>query len=118
MAAVQVVYNNSIAMRMRAERAALGTRQQLPSEAGGRIAESDKLQRDISRRHMIFMALGGSIGAGLLVGSGGALNTGGPLSLVLNFALVGLGVMCTMGSLGEMAGMFKPCLPRPRGRDR
>lgn len=68
--------------------------------------ETNKLERGISIRHMIFIALGGSIGAGLFVGSGGALNAGGPLSLVLNFALVGLGVTCTMGSLGELAAAF------------
>ncbi|KAL2759008.1 hypothetical protein ACRALDRAFT_2063992, partial [Sodiomyces alcalophilus JCM 7366] len=64
------------------------------------------LQRNISLRHMIFIALGGSIGAGLFVGSGGALSAGGPLSLVLNFAIVGFGVTCTMGSLGELAATF------------
>ncbi|OLN81153.1 putative amino-acid permease P7G5.06 [Colletotrichum chlorophyti] len=68
--------------------------------------EGDKLERNISIRHMIFMALGGSIGAGLFVGSGSALSSGGPLSLVLNFALVGLGVTCTMGSLGELAAAY------------
>ncbi|KAH6690312.1 amino acid permease [Plectosphaerella plurivora] len=72
----------------------------------GPSGESDKLQRDISRRHMIFIALGGSIGAGLFVGSGGALAAGGPMSLVLNFALVGFGVTCTMGALGELAAAF------------
>lgn len=73
---------------------------------GGPTGEADKLQRDISRRHMIFIALGGSIGAGLFVGSGGALGAGGPVSLVLNFALVGFGVTCTMGALGELAAAF------------
>ncbi|KAK1579544.1 amino acid permease [Colletotrichum navitas] len=68
--------------------------------------EGDKLKRNISIRQMIFMALGGSIGAGLFVGSGAALSAGGPLSLVANFAIVGLGVTCTMGCLGELAAAF------------
>ncbi|KAK2022757.1 amino acid permease [Colletotrichum zoysiae] len=68
--------------------------------------EGDKLKRNISIRQMIFMALGGSIGAGLFVGSGAALSSGGPLSLVANFAIVGLGVTCTMGCLGELAAAF------------
>ncbi|EFQ28387.1 amino acid permease [Colletotrichum graminicola M1.001] len=68
--------------------------------------EGDKLKRNISIRQMIFMALGGSIGAGLFVGSGAALSAGGPLSLVANFAIVGLGVTCTMGCLGELAATF------------
>ncbi|TQN67087.1 putative amino-acid permease [Colletotrichum shisoi] len=70
------------------------------------MAEGDKLERNISIRHMIFMALGGSIGAGLFVGSGAALSSGGPLSLVINFAIVGLGVTCTMGCLGELAASY------------
>nr|XP_036584944.1 amino acid permease [Colletotrichum truncatum]KAF6794712.1 amino acid permease [Colletotrichum truncatum] len=70
------------------------------------VSEADKLERHISIRHMIFMALGGSIGAGLFVGSGAALGSGGPLNLVLNFALVGLGVGCTMGCLGELAASY------------
>ncbi|KAM0335845.1 hypothetical protein ACHAQA_000895 [Verticillium albo-atrum] len=68
--------------------------------------EGDKLRRNISIRHMVFIALGGSIGAGLFVGSGGALRAGGPLSLVLSFALVGFGVVVTMGSLGELAATY------------
>ncbi|KAF9882411.1 amino acid permease [Colletotrichum karsti] len=68
--------------------------------------EGEKLERNITIRQMIFMALGGSIGAGLFVGSGAALSSGGPLSLVLNFALVGFGVGCTMGCLGELAASY------------
>ncbi|EEY18153.1 histidine permease [Verticillium alfalfae VaMs.102] len=69
-------------------------------------SEGDKLRRNISIRHMVFIALGGSIGAGLFVGSGGALHAGGPLSLVLSFAIVGVGVTVTMGSLGELAATY------------
>lgn len=65
---------------------------------------SGQLERNISIRQMVFMALGGSIGAGFLVSSGAALKSGGPVSLVLTFALVGAGVGCTMGCLGELAG--------------
>ncbi|KAM0271091.1 hypothetical protein ACHAQH_009240 [Verticillium albo-atrum] len=69
-------------------------------------SEGDKLRRNISIRHMVFIALGGSIGAGLFVGSGAALHAGGPLSLVLSFAIVGAGVTVTMGSLGELAATY------------
>ncbi|CAF1233843.1 unnamed protein product, partial [Rotaria magnacalcarata] len=33
--------------------------------------------------------IGGSIGTGLFVGSGGALASGGPAALVLDFAIIG-----------------------------
>lgn len=67
-------------------------------------AQGDKLNRQITIRHMVFIALGGSIGAGLFISSGAALASGGPLNLVLCFTIVGFGVGCTMGCLGELAG--------------
>ncbi|KAB5515224.1 amino acid permease [Coniochaeta sp. 2T2.1] len=64
------------------------------------------LKRDITFRQMFLMAAGGSIGAGLFVGSGQALSTGGPASLVINFAICGVMVSVTMASLGEMATSY------------
>lgn len=49
---------------------------------------------------------GGSIEAGLFVGSGGALRTGGPASLLLGFAIVGVMLLCTMQALGELAVLY------------
>lgn len=64
------------------------------------------LSRDITMRQMFLMAAGGSIGAGLFVSSGQALRTGGPASLVINFAICGVMVSMTMASLGEMATSY------------
>lgn len=52
------------------------------------------------------IAIGGSIGTGLFVGSGKALATGGPASLVIAFSLVGVMMYCTVQALGEMAVIF------------
>jgi yeast amino acid transporter len=50
--------------------------------------------------------IGGSIGAGLFVGSGGALQSGGPASLVLGFITIGIMMLCTVQALGELAVLY------------
>ncbi|KAF2239060.1 amino acid permease [Viridothelium virens] len=64
------------------------------------------LQRHLKSRHLQMIAIGGSIGTGLFVGSGKALNTGGPASLFLSFILIGMMLYCTVHALGEMAVCF------------
>ena len=64
------------------------------------------LRRDITSRQMFLIAAGGSIGAGLFVGSGQGLSVGGPGSLVLTFAIIGTMVSFTMAALGEMATSY------------
>jgi len=52
------------------------------------------------------VGIGGAIGAGLFVGSGSALSTGGPASVVLGWIIIGVMVLCTTQALGEMAVMY------------
>ncbi|KAF8507233.1 dicarbixylic amino acid permease [Gautieria morchelliformis] len=58
------------------------------------------LRRDLQARQVSMIALGGAVGTGLIIGSGTALQRGGPLGLSLGYAYVGYLVMV---SLGEMA---------------
>lgn len=61
------------------------------------------VSRGLKSRHIQFIALGGTIGTGLFLGIGRAFSTGGPLSILLGYSMVGLAVFAMMMSLGEMA---------------
>jgi amino acid transporter len=64
------------------------------------------LHRKLKGRHMQMIAIGGSIGAGLFVGSGKALHDGGPASLVIDFIIIGIMLLFTVNALGELAAML------------
>ena len=66
-------------------------------------APGTELRRDITIRQLVGMALGNAIGAGLLVGSGRGLASGGPGSLLVAYSLVGGSVLAITAGLGEMA---------------
>ncbi|KIW17551.1 hypothetical protein PV08_04745 [Exophiala spinifera] len=64
------------------------------------------LARNLQGRHMQMIAIGGSIGAGLFVGSGSSLQSGGPAAVVLGFIIVGAMLLCTVQALGELAVLY------------
>ena len=51
--------------------------------------KSNQLNKTLKTRHLHMIAIGGSIGAGFFVGSGSALRTGGPASLLICFLIMG-----------------------------
>ncbi|KAF8453939.1 amino acid permease-domain-containing protein [Terfezia claveryi] len=74
-------------------------------QANVAIAQSP-LSRRLKGRHLQMIAIGGSIGTGLFVGSGNALRTGGPAALLIAFALIGMMLYCVVHALGELAVVF------------
>lgn len=67
---------------------------------------SDHLHRALSARQVQMIAIGGTIGTGLFLGSGKSLATGGPASLLICYAIMGVIVFFTMLALGEMAAFI------------
>ncbi|KAF3906213.1 hypothetical protein ABW20_dc0101557 [Dactylellina cionopaga] len=64
------------------------------------------LSRKLKGRHLQMIAIGGSIGSGLFVGSGVALATGGPGALLVAYLLIGSMLYCTIHALGELSIVF------------
>ncbi|KAK8044351.1 arginine permease [Apiospora rasikravindrae] len=68
--------------------------------------QHNKLNQTMKPRHLHMIAIGGSIGAGLFVGTGDALATGGPASLVIDYMIIGVMMFNVVFALGEMALMY------------
>ncbi|KAK9893750.1 hypothetical protein P389DRAFT_155558 [Cystobasidium minutum MCA 4210] len=68
--------------------------------------DSPMLQQQMKTRHLNMIAVGGSIGTGLFIGSGKALRTGGPAALVIDWIIMGVMLLNTCQAIGEMAIMY------------
>ncbi|KAK3115225.1 lysine permease [Teratosphaeriaceae sp. CCFEE 6253] len=67
------------------------------------VGTTVQLQRRLQSRHLQMIAIGGTIGTGLFIGSGGALANAGPAGALIAYAFVGTLVYSVMIGLGEMA---------------
>jgi amino acid transporter len=64
------------------------------------------LKRKLKNRHLQMIAIASSIGSGLLIGTGGALSTGGPGAILIAWALTGGAILCTIQAMAELAVTF------------
>ncbi|KJY45138.1 amino acid permease [Streptomyces sp. R33] len=92
-----------------------------PTGNSGEGLPSDGLKAGLKNRHLSMIAIGGVIGAGLFVGSGGGIAKAGP-AILISYLLVGAMVVFVMRMLGEMAaaspnsGSFSAYADRALGR--
>ncbi|KAG2153672.1 amino acid permease-domain-containing protein [Suillus bovinus] len=64
------------------------------------------LRRGLSARQVQMIAIGGTIGTGLFLGTGKSLAQGGPASMLICYGIVGFIVYVTLLLLGEMATQY------------
>ncbi|OZJ05018.1 hypothetical protein BZG36_02109 [Bifiguratus adelaidae] len=64
------------------------------------------LKRALSSRQVQMIAIGGTIGTGLFLGTGKSLAMAGPASMLIAYAIVGASVYLTMLALGEMSTLY------------
>jgi amino acid transporter, AAT family len=68
--------------------------------------QKDQLHRGLSARQVQMIAIAGTIGTGLFLGTGRSLAQGGPASILICYCIVGFVVYVTLLLLGEMATQY------------
>lgn len=68
--------------------------------------QEPQLKRKLKSRHLSMISLGGTIGTGLFLASGGAIHTAGPGGVIVAYLLIGIMVYFLMTSLAEMAAFM------------
>ena len=64
------------------------------------------LHRGLSARQVQMIAIAGTIGTGLFLGTGRSLAQGGPASMLICYSIIGFIVYVTLLLLGEMATQY------------
>ncbi|KAK0736967.1 amino acid permease/ SLC12A domain-containing protein [Apiosordaria backusii] len=68
--------------------------------------KNGKLKKSLKNRHLQMIAMGGAIGAGLFIGSGKALSSGGPGSVLICYTLIGVMMLFTCQALAELSVVY------------
>ncbi|KAF5353980.1 hypothetical protein D9756_006930 [Leucocoprinus leucothites] len=70
------------------------------------MADAPMLQQKMKPRHLTMIAVGGSIGTGLFVGSGSALAVGGPAGILIAWLLIGIMLINVTQAIGEISILY------------
>ncbi|CAF0896280.1 unnamed protein product [Adineta steineri] len=70
------------------------------------IKKGNELHRHLKERHMIMIALGGTIGTGLFLASGQALASSGPGGSLTSYLIISIMVYFVMTSLAELSTQY------------
>lgn len=73
---------------------------------GPSVVASTHLVRGLSARQVQTIAIGGTIGTGLFLGTGRSLAIGGPGTMLVCYGVTGFIVYVTLLLLGEMATLY------------
>lgn len=68
--------------------------------------EEKNLSRGLQSRHITMIAIGGAIGTGLFVATGGVIAQAGPGGAILAYLVIGVMLYFLMSSIGEMATFY------------
>ncbi|KAJ5679444.1 amino acid permease [Penicillium macrosclerotiorum] len=77
-----------------------------PSGSGApELAETRELRKGLKQRHIQMIALCGTIGTGLFLGSGRALANAGPAGIFMGYSLMGILISGVTLSIGELSAL-------------
>ncbi|KJA17730.1 hypothetical protein HYPSUDRAFT_146045 [Hypholoma sublateritium FD-334 SS-4] len=68
--------------------------------------DGNETQRAMQSRHLMMIAIGGTIGTGIFLSAGSAVALAGPASALLSYFVVGIFVYSVVIALGEMSSMY------------
>ncbi|KAF9155134.1 hypothetical protein BG015_010928 [Linnemannia schmuckeri] len=70
------------------------------------MTEQEGLKRDLHLRHMIMIAISGTIGTGLFPTSESTIATAGPGGALLAYAMIGLWLVFVCQAIGEISTLL------------
>ncbi|KAF9404661.1 hypothetical protein BGZ94_004018 [Podila epigama] len=70
------------------------------------VTEESGLKRDLHLRHMVMIAISGTIGTGLFLTSGKTVATSGPLGAIFAYLVIGIWLVFVCQAIGEIATLL------------